>query len=287
MISVILAFIVGFSIVSYAEYTRTSRAMRVIAAYETGGALFSSNYLMPVGDAVPAYRKTLYLSGEAQTVSVNVSVCSYPQNNPTKLYPGGVVYDLELSLMKHHSGTLTQATPADIGNNTVSVNNTVLNSSNLSVTLSDLRANPEDMYTVTISSGLKDSDVCILMLATPHGGQDNVTAIKAFFDCAERMSEEARSWAGEFNAEEVASPNDYDAYNYTLSGDGAGTVTLSWSGSGLAPNKLLLEDIAGQSITGSSISFSVDSAVRSSYTLQFYKTGAAVDLNSVSLNYSE
>lgn len=75
-----------------------------------------------------------------------------------------------------------------------------------------------------------------------------------------------KNWTGHFiDSKTSRKPDDYDAFNYEVSGNGAGTVTVTW------PDSLLLSKWAtnGEQ-TSNSYTFNVDGTA-TAIQFQFYK----------------
>ena len=74
-----------------------------------------------------------------------------------------------------------------------------------------------------------------------------------------------KNWTGHFIDSQTHTPDDYDAFNYEVSGNGAGTVTVTW------PDSLLLSKWAtnGEQ-TSNSYTFNVDGTA-TAIQFQFYK----------------
>ena len=78
--------------------------------------------------------------------------------------------------------------------------------------------------------------------------------------------ESVKSWTGHFlDSQTGRTPADYDAFNYEISGNGAGTVTMIWTES-LQLSKWTTD---GKQVTGS-YSFDVDGAT-TAVQFQFYR----------------
>lgn len=287
----VFSIVLAIASVAYAEYTRTSRGMRVVAAYEPIGSLFSSNYLARdksengVESNWPEYRRTIYTSSLETSAAANVTICSYAQGNPTRTYPGGIDYDLTVTVMKYADRTLTAAAASDLGSNIIIIQDVELSASRLSYTFSGQHTEPMDIYAVEIPSALADSGICLLLQAVPIGEYDDIEPLKGFFDCALMAEEPEQLWNGVFAANELEAPGLYDGYNYTLSGNGAGTLTVSWADSNLTPNKY--DSIfGGADVSGTSYTLHVDSAMTDRYVIRFYRTGTTPDLSKVKVSFT-
>ena len=80
-IAVVCVLIVVTGAVSDAIFTSSLNAQRTIAAYDTEGERFSSNYLLK-GDSKDNVR-TAYTTNVALPVTAVVTVCNYPQGRQT------------------------------------------------------------------------------------------------------------------------------------------------------------------------------------------------------------
>ena len=135
-------------------------------------------------------------------------------------------------------------------------------------------------FGIVIPKELKDK-IKIQIEAAPESisadtvNNQKLGAILSFADY-----EATKNWTGHFidSKEKDKTPEQYDAYNYEISGNGAGTVTVTW------PDSLLLSEWVikdgkqvekGENDT-SSYTFTVDSST-TAVQFQFYKNPVKLD----------
>ena len=295
------------SVAVYAEYTKSSRAKRVIASYESEGVLFSSNYLLhSSGNANDAHnRKIIYTGDPGNPVITSVSVCNFAQGNPSKVYERDIEYGLYAQLVVVSGNTRRAATAADVGALTVQIQRgdeapITLNASNLSATYlpnSTLnhRASSSDIYLLTFSSGFNtdEAGICLYMSATPIGNYIGISPIDAIFSTSVNTDRTRDVWRGYFNeagalgVSGASLPTAFDGFNYVIAGYGVGTCRLSWNTEKLELNELFLDelgldstDIGSATVSGDVwhyIDFPVDSDTINRYDTQFYRSDGDVN----------
>ena len=122
-------------------------------------------------------------------------------------------------------------------------------------------------YQFVIPAALKDK-VKIQVVAEPsEGSKESVNRQKlaAVFSFADY--EAVKSWTGQFLDSKKKNPDEYDAFNYEISGNGAGTVTVEWQES-LQLSKWATDGTGTQK--SGSYSFEVDGAT-TAVQFQFYR----------------
>ncbi len=292
IIAVLLVVSIAFA-VSFAEFTKSSRAKRVVATYLTGGATFSSNYLVPNNNtAANVYKRFFYTSQLELGATGTVSVCNYPQGDPGKYYEKNIIYRLTAKIVKvtENNGVVSKAdaTASQVGDMTVTLTfkggtPVTLSSSNLSndfgtSTLSCLSA-ATDLLDVSFSADFNDNaeGLCLYVCATPEPPLPNINTIDAVIIPTLSVQEAKNNWEGSFN-ENTSNPiSGYDGFNYVISGTGTGTCTLKWRSDKLKISQVFLNEISGtegtETIGGNTwntLEFDVDSDLVNRYDLQFY-----------------
>ncbi|MBO4453287.1 MAG: hypothetical protein J5793_05075 [Clostridia bacterium] len=294
---ILLAAAIGFT--AYAEYTKSSRAKRVVSSQDSTGALFSSNYLFQfsgVENEIDNYR-TLYTSEATAAVSTRLTVCNYSQGNPGRPYEFDISYVLTAKLVTLNHGVITQvANGTDIGGRTVTIvphddpsSAITLSSSNTSAsfpayTLSSTAAEA-DLFNLTMSSEFNtaEGDYYLYLRATPTVSRHDIYPIDCLFDSAVSHEQQAITWEGYINESGAlgdasgASPDEYDGFRYIIAGSGAGTVRLSWDPAVFEISQYFLISASSTALVPSTdptgwyyIEFGVDSDVKNRYELQFY-----------------
>jgi len=275
----ILSLLVCSGIFTYAKFTNSLQAQRTVAAYDTLGERFSSNYLQ-AGEGSNV--RTVTVASAYEMPLAIVTVCNYEQGRQMYVNTMNIPYTLSLRLVKYNNvmGVYEAATAGDVGANTISVSKggttVVFNSSKLSDTttfsgtLSYLAA-ATDAYTVTFDP--YQSEIYLEMTVTPDQ-ETHLSTLHGILKAEIRMAGATSSWEGSFQDSTASAPATYDGFNYRVTGVGSGTFTLRWDSSKVgisAVSLMTLLDIEGATMVGSSISFPVDDAVESLYDLQFYK----------------
>ncbi|MBQ7715643.1 MAG: hypothetical protein IJT70_07225 [Clostridia bacterium] len=296
---IVLSLLTG--VVSYAEFTKSNRAKRVIASVEAAGVLFSSNFMLYTeGDnTVPSNSKTLYTGNESQGVVTTVTICNFAQGNPAKVYDTDITYTLTAKLVYVENGTKRLATHDEIGDLSVILNYNsdtestafTLDSDHISKTFLstalDSGSSATDTCRVEFSPGFNDENckIRLYMIAVPTTARGDISMIDATFGTAVSHERQSISWEGYFNeagARGVANasfPTAFDGFRYVITGTGEGTIKLSWKHALVHPNTLFLDEI-GETPTVSGewsyVDFSVDSDEISRYDTQFYYTNGII-----------
>ena len=257
---IVLSLLSG--VVSYAEFTKSNRAKRVIASVEAEGALFSSNFMLYTeGDnTVHSNPKTLYTGNAAQDVVTTVTICNYAQGNPAKVYDTDITYTLTAKLVYVENGTKRLATAAEIGDLSVTLNykggaDVVLDSTTIShvfaaSTLSH-NSSSTDTCHLDFSPGFNSEDckIRLYLIAVPTTARGDISMIDATFGTAVSHERQSISWEGYFNeagardAADASLPTAFDGFRYVITGTGEGTIRLSWKHALVHPNSLFLNEI--------------------------------------------
>lgn len=299
-ISISLALLICLSLVfTYAEYTRSSRAKRVVATYDGAGFLFSSNYLSLNSDVVNnVYRRMIYTQKATASATGEITICNYAQGNPTKVYDEDITYKLTAKLViVYEEGGKTKKRDAEadeIGDRWVKIKYKT-DDDNETVTLNRTTAAYDEWDESTLDHRIASgaTDICKVMFSP--GFNDAEPKNLALYICAQPddslginpldstfvtgVSSAASTWTGTFNenpsAGELPKQNHYDGFNYVISGSGTGTFTLRWDNTVLQVSQIFLSK-QGLTVTtteGSNWSYielEVNSNVIDRYELQFY-----------------
>ena len=272
--------------VSQAVFIASQSAQRTIAAYDTQGERFSSNYMMK-GDSKENVH-TAYTTDVALPVTAVVTVCNYQQGRQTLPYPDNVSYTFTAKLVRYDESDPQQYVEVNAayvsglasGGYSVTVTSDTetrtLNASALSGTFTGSLTGGSaqaDAYNVTFSSAFVQHrpNLYLEVVAVPDTA--SLPTIRGIFKPDYRAAGAADLWTGEFRDSTATAPSLYDGYNYLVTGAGSGSITITWDAakvqlSAVCRDQLLALDGAVQS--GSSITFPVDSDVESRYDLQFY-----------------
>lgn len=248
---------------SFAAYTNFNSVKRVVSTGTQSDTMFGSNYLslMNLSDtSIPV--KRISLAGNNDNYTFTVQVCNYVWGDESLYNPRPITYTMEAELISMDGGSLPEGyTKIKMGNTSFSVDGKC-NLDSQTLATGDANTNK---YKIEIPTSLKDK-IKIKIIAEPETSSEEavnfqkLAAILSFADY-----EVNKNWTGHFIDSQTHTPDDYDAFNYEVSGNGAGTVTVTW------PDSLLLSKWAtnGEQ-TSNSYTFNVDGTA-TAIQFQFYK----------------
>lgn len=234
LIGALMAAVYG----SFAAYTNFNSVKRVVSTKRQAddNTMFSSNYLslMYPSDTCPVKRISLAENGDNYTFTV--LVCNYVWGDESLYNPKPIEYTLTAQLFSMDGGSLpldytgqngiklnvlgNNAEPHTFdGNGACTITGQVLNSGNAN----------QKSYQFIMPKALKDN-VKIQIKAEPT--KDSMAAansqiLGAVLSFADYQVN--KNWTGHFIDSQAKTPDQYDAFNYEISGNGAGTVTVTWS----------------------------------------------------------
>ena len=267
-----------------AVFTNSLHAQRTIAAYDTTGARFSSNYLL--GGYTKDNERTLFTTDANVPVSGLVTVCNYPQGRQTLYYQDNISYTIEARLVRWDDAQedylpvdASYITNNDLSDYTIAfsdgANTTTLGGSTLSHSFSNSfngLTGRSDSYSVIFSANFAQNqpNLYLEMIATPTAATPMPT-LRGVFKAGVRAAGASNYWTGNFRDKNKV-PTAYDGYNYLITGTGEGTVTLTWDAEKIRISDVSLSALlaAGATREGNALTFAVDSDDESRYDLQFY-----------------
>ena len=263
---------------SFAAYTNFNSVKRVVSTGTQSDTMFGSNYLtlMNLSDtSIPVKRISLAESNDEYTFTVQV--CNYVWGDPTLYNPKNITYKVTAKLISMDGGNLPDnCTGIKMGGTYFDAyGEWTLDNQTLATESAQTKS-----YSIVIPKELKDK-IKIQIEAVPDSiladavNNQKLGAILSFADY-----EVTKNWTGHFidSKEKDKTPEQYDAYNYEISGNGAGTVTVTW------PDSLLLSEWVikdgkqvekGENNT-SYYTFTVDGST-TAVQFQFYKNPAKLD----------
>ena len=263
---------------SFAAYTNFNSVKRVVSTGTQSDTMFGSNYLslMGINDTnIPVKRISLAESNDEYTFTVQV--CNYVWGDPTLYNPKDIKYKVTAKLISMDGGNLpNNCTGIEMGGTHFDAGG-ALTLDNQSLVTGSAQT---QSYSIVIPKDLKDK-IKIQIEAVPESvsadavNNQKLGAILSFADY-----EATKNWTGHFidSKEKDKTPEQYDAYNYEISGNGAGTVTVTW------PDSLLLSEwvikdgkqVEKDENNTSSYTFTVDGST-TAVQFQFYKNPAKLD----------
>ena len=289
------------TVVSYAAYTGTTTTKRVISLSSTDGILFSSRYMFKAGtDMQPIVFS--YPDDEVPTVppTTIIDVCNYDANE--NIYDKNFNFKLKAKLVQLDKSDITNW---DSNNpptedykikyisHTGSASHTYVENE---LTLTNefqyiggnnpvqyfCQGSDKTRYLFQIQYPLTDitntSMYGVMIYAELSGQPSGIQDIWGMLYALKGGAAEKTKWEGKFMDDIIENlPSDYDAINYQLSGNTAGTVTLKYYSKfiqidkecyGLwGDNVTEVEDGAADYTT---LSIEVDADVDDMYNLRFY-----------------
>lgn len=330
----IIIAVISLGVVVYATYTGVNIVKRVVSTKSGGGLLFSSNY-MTTGTltSIEYGNYSDYYDEEndrplATNPEFSMNVCNFSQGDKATWYTSSdIKYNIkaELFLSERYTaeeaaaagdpdleGTFKTPAPADMTGKLFGIkfhNDNVYNyfsADNLTIDLPTtyiLSKNDAstDLFDILIDKTelLNTSPkFWIKVTATPKSiVAGEVEKIDGYIGACKSATGEA-TWTGSIGDEDYDSI-DYDAYNYIITGNGAGTFYFAWDDSKVKPNEFALLNYGSgttplesfnvsswegykqygssgpSSVTGEDtwkyITLSVDSSVLPRYEFQLYK----------------
>ncbi len=247
---------------SYGAYTNFDSVKRVVSTKESeSDIMFSSNYLSQLNLSDKNYPvKRISLSENDETCTFTVLVCNYVWGDETRYNPKDIEFDITAQLFSMNGGTLPdKITEIKINNQTFDSNGKCILEKQK---LSSGKANSLP-YKFEIPADLKDKVKfqIIVMPSDESKAAVNSRQLAAILSFAEYKVN--KNWTGHFIDAKTKDPDSYDAFNYEISGNGAGTVTIKW-GNTLQLSKWVTDG------KQDSYSFKVDDAT-TAIQFQFYR----------------
>ena len=245
---------------SFAAYTSFNSVKRVVSTERRSDTMFGSNYLTLLNLTDNNYSiRRITLSEEADKNTFTVKVCNYAWGDESLYNTKDITYTVQAM----DGGNL----PESIAK--IKINDTEFNANGeCELTNQELKTGKagENTYIFELPAELKNKiEIQIVAEPTDESAEavnsQKLAAVISFADY-----ESVKSWTGHFlDSQTGRTPADYDAFNYEISGNGAGTVTMIW------PESLQLSKWTtdGKQVTGS-YSFDVDGAT-TAVQFQFYR----------------
>lgn len=220
----VLAFAISGS---FAAYTNFNSVKRVVSTGTQSDALFGSNYLPLVSSVDEEYSvKRISLAEEDDNYyTFTVVVCNYTWGDSMSYNPKDITYNVTAQIVASDGGELPDISSVTMNDMNFSETGLcVLENEKLATGDSNMKE-----YRFKLPKSLKNT-VRIQMVAeaTPESmdavNSQKLAAILSFADY-----EITKSWSGHFiDSRSSLDPKDYDAFNYEIYGNGAGTVTITW-----------------------------------------------------------
>ena len=250
---------------SFAAYTSFNSVKRVVSTERRSDTMFGSNYLTLLNLTDNNYSiRRITLSEEDDKNTFTVKVCNYAWGDEFLYNTKDITYTVQANLIAMDGGKL----PDSITN--IRINDTSFNASGeCTLTSQELKAGKarENTYRFELPAELKNKIEIQIVVKPTSESEEAVNSQKLAAVISFADYESVKSWTGHFLDSQAngRTPADYDAFNYEISGNGAGTVTMTW------PESLQLSKWTtnGKQVTNS-YSFEVDGAT-TAVQFQFYR----------------
>lgn len=250
---------------SFAAYTSFNSVKRVVSTERRSDTMFGSNYLTLLNLTDNNYSiRRITLSEEDDKNTFTVKVCNYAWGDKSLYNTKDIMYTVQANLIAMDGGKL----PESITH--IRINDIPFNANGeCTLTSQELKAGKarENTYRFELPAELKNKIEIQIVVKPTSESEEAVNSQKLAAVISFADYEAVKSWTGHFLDSQAngRTPADYDAFNYEISGNGAGTVTMTW------PESLQLSKWTtdGKQVTGS-YSFDVGGAT-TAVQFQFYR----------------
>ena len=249
---------------SFAAYTSFNSVKRVVSTERRSDTMFGSNYLTLLNLTDNNYSiRRITLSEEDDKNTFTVKVCNYAWGDKSLYNTKDIMYTVQANLIAMDGGKLPESITK------IRINDIPFNANGkCELTSQELKAGKarEDTYRFELPAELKNKIEIQIVVEPVSESVEAVNSQKLAAVISFADYESVKSWTGHFlDSQTGRIPADYDAFNYEISGNGAGTVTMTW------PESLQLSKWStdGKQVTGS-YSFEVDGAT-TAVQFQFYR----------------
>lgn len=297
LVSIILAVL---SLPVYSAYIRSQNVKRVISTIGGVGNRFSSNRLDELAtDDTELKFRLIAVSGTVPDEGIDrvMYICNYPQGFEGSFYDLPLTYDLEAELTDNDSNPpvfdneLVALTKYYITDSEGTIHYFTNTGGKYTLTLSaqELKGNRANENEYILHFPDVDTNVYMKIFTTPKVDvgetsikPDDLRSLGAFISAVSVEQNSDTNWIGKLIEPRADWKNvsDYDAFNYVISGSGAGNITLKWKADMLETNPYFFENEGITAVPSepdnegySSLTFDVTAGqTKDRYSFQFYKT---------------
>lgn len=257
---------------SFAAYTNFDSVKRVVSTGTRSDTMFGSNYLSLLNRNDTSYPvKRISLAESGNDYAIMILVCNHVWGDDSLYNPKSITYQITAQLISADGGALPEnCTDITVNSKPFGADGTWTDESSL-----PSGGAQQSKYQIRIPKELKDK-IKIQITVEPSTeasvaavDSKKLAAILSFADYAVN-----KNWTGHFTDSRAdnRTPDDYDAFNYELFGNGSGTVTVTWDDS-LLPGAWAAD--AGQA-NSHSYSFTAGEST-TAIQLQFYRNPEAAE----------
>ena len=247
---------------SFAAYTSFNSVKRVVSTGTQSDTMFGSNYLSLLNLSDTNYPVKRISLSDDMNCTFTVLVGNYVWGDESLYNPKDITYTVTAKLLSMDGGDLSADYSSIKINGTPFGDAGELTSKNQKLPTGKAATNE---YKFEIPGTLKDK-VKIQIVAEPDASSkeavnnQKLAAILSFSGY-----EAVKNWTGHFLDSKNKNPDQYDAFNYEISGNGSGSVTVVWEDS-----LQLSKWTTGGKQTNNSYTFTVDGST-TAVQFQFYR----------------
>lgn len=247
---------------SFAAYTSFNSVKRVVSTGTQSDTMFGSNYLSLLNLSDTNYPVKRISLSDDMNCTFTVLVGNYVWGDELLYNPKDITYTVTAKLLSMDGGDLSADYSSIKINGTPFGDAGELTSKNQKLPTGKAATNE---YKFEIPGILKDK-VKIQIVAEPDASSkeavnnQKLAAILSFSGY-----EAVKNWTGHFLDSKNKNPDQYDAFNYEISGNGSGSVTVVWEDS-----LQLSKWTTGGKQVNNSYTFTVDGST-TAVQFQFYR----------------
>lgn len=247
---------------SFAAYTSFNSVKRVVSTGTQSDTMFGSNYLSLLNLSDTNYPVKRISLSDDMNCTFTVLVGNYVWGDESLYNPKDITYTVTAKLLSMDGGDLSADYSSIKINGTPFGDAGELTSKNQKLPTGKAATNE---YKFEIPGSLKDK-VKIQIVAEPDASSkeavnnQKLAAILSFSGY-----EAVKNWTGHFLDSKNKNPDQYDAFNYEISGNGSGSVTVVWEDS-----LQLSKWTTGGKPVNNSYTFTVDGST-TAVQFQFYR----------------
>lgn len=247
---------------SFAAYTSFNSVKRVVSTGTQSDTMFGSNYLSPLNLSDTNYPVKRISLSDDMNCTFTVLVGNYVWGDESLYNPKDITYTVTAKLLSMDGGDLSADYSSIKINGTPFDHAGELTRENQKLPTGKAATNK---YKFEIPGILKDK-VKIQIVAEPDASSkeavnnQKLAAILSFSGY-----EAVKNWTGHFLDSKNKNPDQYDAFNYEISGNGSGSVKVVWEDS-----LQLSKWTTGGKQVNNSYTFTVDGST-TAVQFQFYR----------------
>lgn len=247
---------------SFAAYTSFNSVKRVVSTGTQSDTMFGSNYLSPLNLSDTNYPVKRISLSDDMNCTFTVLVGNYVWGDESLYNPKDITYTVTAKLLSMDGGDLSADYSSIKMNGTPFDDAGELTRENQKLPTGKAATNK---YKFEIPGILKDK-VKIQIVAEPDASsKEAVNNQKLVAILSFSGYEAVKNWTGHFLDSKNKNPDQYDAFNYEISGNGSGSVTVVWEDS-----LQLSKWTTGGKQVNNSYTFTVDGST-TAVQFQFYR----------------